>query len=175
MDLRYPIGKFDVKAPVTPEMRPQLIQQLAEAPTCFREAVWGLSHEQLETPYRDGGWTVRQTIHHVADSHMNSYIRLRLALTEDEPAIKTYDETKWAELADARSAPVDVSLQLIDCLHHRWVMLLESLSEEDFARTMRHPDWGLVRLDTVTALYAWHGRHHAAHITGLRSRNGWQS
>ncbi|MBZ5626901.1 MAG: bacillithiol transferase BstA [Acidobacteriia bacterium] len=174
MDLRYPIGTFDITCPVAPEARPQLIDQIAVAPARLREAVRGLTAEQLQTPYRPGGWTVRQTVHHVADSHMNSYIRLRLALTEEEPVIKPYDEGKWAELVDARTAPVEVSLELLHSLHHRWVALLQSLSDADFRRTFRHPALGLVRLDANLALYAWHGRHHTAHITGLRERNGWQ-
>jgi hypothetical protein len=174
MDLRYPIGPFDSAALVAPEKRPQLIDQIGAAPAHLREAVRGLNAEQLDTPYRPGGWTVRQTVHHVADSHMNSYVRLRLALTEDEPVIKPYDEAKWAELVDGRTLPVDISLGLLNSLHHRWVVLLRSLSDADFARTFRHPALGVVRLDTNLALYAWHGRHHTAHITGLRQRNGWQ-
>jgi hypothetical protein len=133
-----------------------------------------LDDSQLDTPYRPEGWTVRQTVHHVADSHMNSYIRMRLALTESEPAIRRYDQRAWAELPDARTAPVELSLQLIESLHARWVRLLETLTEADFARSFRHPELGLVRLDTNLALYSWHGRHHAAHITGLRQRNGWK-
>jgi hypothetical protein len=174
MDLRYPIGRFDVSAPVAVESRPRLIEQIEAAPGGLREAVRGLNEEQLDTPYRPGGWTVRQTVHHVADSHINSYVRLRLALTEDEPVIKPYDEAKWADLADARTLPVEISLDLLDNLHRRWVVLLRSLSDADFARTFRHPEVGLLRLDTNLALYAWHGQHHTAHITALRERNGWQ-
>ena len=173
MDLRYPIGKFDLSAPVAADDRPQLIDQIEAAPAGLHEAVRDLNGEQLDTPYRPDGWTVRQTVHHVADSHMNSYIRWRLALTEDEPLIKPYDEKKWAELVDAR-LPVEVSLDLLENLHRRWVVLLRNLSGADFARTFRHPEIGLVRLDTNLALYAWHGRHHTAHITSLRQRNGWQ-
>ena len=172
VDLRYPIGKFDISAAVPPGSRAQLIDQIEAAPAGLRDAVRGLSPEQLDTPYRPGGWTVRQTVHHVADSHMNSYIRLRLALTENEPVIKPYDEAKWAELIDSRM-PVEVSLDLLECLHRRWVVLLRNLSESDFGRNFRHPAIGLVRLDTNLALYAWHGRHHTAHITALRHRNGW--
>ncbi|HEV3199888.1 MAG TPA: bacillithiol transferase BstA [Bryobacteraceae bacterium] len=174
MDLRYPIGPFDLTTPVAPETRPQLIGQIAVAPAGLREAVRSLNIQQLDTPYRPGGWTVRQTVHHVADSHMNAYVRLRLALTEEAPTIKPYDEAQWAELVDARTLAVEVSLELLDSLHHRWVALLKTLSDADFARTFRHPELGLVRLDTNLALYAWHGRHHAAHITGLRQRNGWE-
>ncbi|MGB9455339.1 MAG: bacillithiol transferase BstA [Bryobacteraceae bacterium] len=174
MDLSYPIGKFDFKAAVAPDSRPQLIQEIAATPSLFRNAVAGLDDRQLDTPYRPGGWTVRQVVHHVADSHMNSYIRFRLALTEDSPTVKPYDQAKWAELHDARTAPVDLSLELIDGLHRRWVDLLRGFSDADFARTFRHPELGLMRLDTNLALYAWHGRHHAAHIIGLRNRMGWK-
>jgi hypothetical protein len=174
MDLSYPIGKFDRHAIITPEMRPQLIAQVSEAPARFREAVAGLNDSQLDTPYRPGGWTVRQVVHHVADSHMNSVIRFRLALTEDAPAIKAYDQEKWAELVDSRTLPPSVSLQLLESLHTRWVALMKSLSDNDFSRTFHHPEVGPLRLDTTLALYAWHGRHHAAHITGLRERMGWK-
>ncbi len=133
----------------------------------------GLSPEQLDTPYRPGGWTVRQVVHHVPDSHINSYIRFKLALTEPEPTIKPYDEALWAELADTPATPVEVSLTLLDSLHGRWVPLLRSLSGADFARQFRHPELGMVRLDGNLALYAWHGRHHVAHITSLRERMGW--
>jgi hypothetical protein len=174
MDLSYPIGKFDFKQTVAPDRYPGLIEEIASAPALYRDAVRGLDDAQLDTPYRPGGWTVRQTVHHVADSHMNSYLRMRLALTEAEPTIKPYDQKAWAELSDSRTAPVEVSLQLIESLHARWVVLLGTLSGADFARAFRHPEIGLVRLDTNLALYAWHGRHHAAHITGLRQRNGWK-
>ncbi len=174
MDLSYPIGRFDFQQTVTPGRYPALIEEIAAAPALYRDAVRGLDDAQLDTPYRPGGWTVRQTVHHVADSHMNSYIRFRLALTESEPAIRPYDQKAWAELADSRTAPVQPSLQLIENLHARWVLLLKTLSDEDFARSFRHPEIGLVRLGTNLALYAWHGRHHAAHITRLRARNGWK-
>ena len=173
MDLSYPIGRFEFDKPVAAETRPQLIAEIAAAPARLREAVRGLSDEQLDTPYRPGGWTVRQVVHHVADSHVNSYTRFRLALTEDEPAIKGYDQEKWAELPDARTGPVEMSLAFLDSLHVRWVALLKDLADADFARRFRHSEIGLVRLDTNLALYAWHGRHHAAHITGLRERMGW--
>jgi hypothetical protein len=174
MDLRYPIGKFDFQQTVTPGQYPALIEEIAAAPALFRDAVRGLDDAQLDTPYRPGGWTVRQTVHHVADSHMNSFLRLRLALTESEPTIRPYDQKAWGELPDSRTAPVELSLQLIENLHARWALLLKTLSDADFARSFRHPELGLVRLDTNLALYAWHGRHHAAHITGLRQRNGWK-
>jgi DinB superfamily len=174
MDLSYPIGKFDFSQSVAPGQLPGLIEQIAAAPANFRAAVSGLSDKQLDTPYRPDGWTVRQTIHHVADSHMNSFIRVRLALTEDEPPIKGYDQAAWGELSDSRTAPVDVSLQLIESLHLRWVFLLKTMAADDFARGFKHSELGVLRLDKVVALYAWHGRHHCAHITGLRERNGWK-
>jgi hypothetical protein len=173
MDLSYPIGKFEWGAKIAAESRAELIAQLAAAPAGFRHAVRGLDDGQLNTPYRPGGWTVRQVVHHVADSHMNSYIRFRLALTEEEPAIKPYDQAKWAELVDSRTAPVETSLELLESLHGRWVLLLADFSESDFERTFRHPEIGVVRLDTTLAQYAWHGRHHTAHIRGLRERMGW--
>jgi len=174
MDLRYPIGKFAPPESITPEARTRWIEEIADAPARFREAVAGLNEAQLDTPYRPGGWTVRQVIHHVADSHLNSYVRFRLALTEEQPAIKPYDEVKWAELHDACCGPVDMSLLLLESLHVRWVALLRSLSEKDFARQYRHPEDGVVRLDAALAAYAWHGKHHAAHITGLRTRMSWK-
>jgi hypothetical protein len=173
MDLSYPIGKFDARQAVAPETVPTLIQDIADAPARFRAAVRGLDDSQLDTPYRPGGWTVRQTVHHVGDSHMNSFIRFRLGLTETEPTIRPYDQALWAELPDMRTVPVEVSLQLIEALHTRWVTMLRALAPADFARAFRHPELGLVRLDTNLALYAWHGKHHAAHITGLRERMGW--
>src|SRR6266567_1847808 len=160
MDLSFPIGRFDFKKPVAAEQRPQLIDDIAAAPAGIREAVRGLNDEQLDTPYRPGGWTVRQVVHHVPDSHMNSYVRFRLALTEEEPAVKGYDQDKWAELTDAHTGPVELSLALLDGLHVRWVALLKSMSDADFERKFRHSELGLVRLDTNLALYAWHGRHH---------------
>ena len=173
MDLRYPIGNFERPAVVTPEVREQWIAVLEAAPERFRAAVSGLSDAQLDTPYRPEGWTVRQVVHHVADSHMNSYVRFRLALTEDEPTIKPYDEAKWARLADAQTMPPEVSLGLIDGLHRRWVALLRSFTPADFARTFRHPERGVMDLGTTLALYAWHSRHHEAHITTLRERERW--
>jgi hypothetical protein len=174
MDLSYPIGKFEYPKSVTPEMRAQWIGEMEAAPAQFRAAVQGLSGRQLDTPYRPDGWTVRQVVHHVPDSHLHSYDRFRLALTEDEPTIKPYDQSKWAELPDARTAPVDLSLQLIDGLHQRLVLLLRSMSDADFARVFNHPELGVMRLDSYLAMCAWHSRHHAAHITGLRERMGWK-
>jgi uncharacterized damage-inducible protein DinB len=173
MDLRYPIGPFQYDGPLTDEQRQHLIDHIEAAPGKLRAAVEGLSLEQLNTPYRPGGWTVRQVVHHLPDSHLNSYIRFRLALTEDEPTIKPYFEDRWAELDDARHAPIDISLALLEALHRRWILLLRSLSERDFARTFLHPELGVVSLEKNVSLYAWHGRHHVAHITSLRERMGW--
>jgi uncharacterized damage-inducible protein DinB len=173
MDPRYPIGKYTPLQDVTPAMRQQAISTIAETPAKLRAAVKGLNDAQLNTPYRDGGWTLRQIAHHVPDSHMNAYVRFRLALTEQEPTIKPYEEARWAELEDAKSGPVDISLSLLDCLHERWVRMLRSLKTEDFARTFRHPDHGVRTLDWMLFLYAWHGQHHTAHITELRERKGW--
>ena len=172
-DLRYPVGEFEMKNEPTVEERERFIREIAATPALLREAVDGLSDEQLDTPYRPDGWSVRQVVHHVADSHLNSYSRFRLALTEEEPTIKTYLEDRWAELMDARTAPVEVSLRLLESLHERWVMLLRSLAPEDFARAFHHPELGRLPLNKSVALYAWHGRHHVAHITALRERMGW--
>ena len=173
-DLRYPIGKFNFeKSSNTEQERVQLIDQIAEAPARLREAINGLSAEQLETPYRPGGWTLRQVVHHVPDSHLNSYARFKLALTEDAPTIKDYREDRWAELADARSGPVETSLILLESLHKRWVTMLRSMGPDHFERTFKHPELGVVTLDRSLGLYAWHGRHHVAHITALRERMGW--
>ena len=174
MDLSYPIGKFSWPKSVSSEDRRLHIEELAAAPSRFRQAIAGLDDSQLDTPYRPGGWTVRQVIHHVPDSHMNSYCRFRWALTEENPPIKGYNEAKWAELHDARTSPIEPSLQILESLHSRWVVLLSSLSEADWARTFQHSEYGPVRLDSTLALYAWHSRHHAAHITGLRERMGWK-
>jgi DinB superfamily len=173
MDLRYPIGQFTWSGSNTPEQRAQCINDIAEAPHRMRSAVAGLTDAQLDTPYRDGGWTVRQVVHHVPDSHINSYIRLKFARTEHEPTIKAYDESVWAELIDAKTAPIEPSLNLLDGLHHRWVLFLRSLSDEDVRRKFYHPELGVVTIDRTIALYAWHGKHHVAHITSLRERNGW--
>src|ERR1700754_2412040 len=172
-DLRYPIGKFKWEGDSSNEQREQFINDIASLPATLDAAIAGLSDEQLDTPDREDGWTIRQVIHHVADSHLNSYIRFRLALTEDTPTIKPYDETQWAELEDARHAPAAVSLVLLDSQHDRWVRLLRSLQPEDFARPFKHPERGPMTLDANLALYAWHGQHHMAHITSLRERMGW--
>lgn len=173
MDLRYPIGKFEFRAAAPAGARPQSIAILEAAPQRFREAVRNLTDVQLDTPYRPDGWTVRQVVHHVADSHINAYVRCRLALTEDEPIVKTYEEARWAELPDARALPVEVSLQLIAGLHQRWMALFRNLAPADFARAFRHPELGTMTIDATLALYAWHSRHHEAHITSLRGRSGW--
>jgi uncharacterized damage-inducible protein DinB len=173
MDPRYPIGKFEMPKEIIPALRQSAIGEIAETPAKIRAAVKGLTDSQLETPYRDGGWTVRQVVHHVPDSHMNAYIRLRFALTETAPTIKPYEESAWANLEDAKNAPVDVSLNLLDALHERWVRLLRSLRPEDYARTLVHPEHGVRSVDWLLFLYAWHGRHHTAHITELRKQKGW--
>src|SRR5258708_4406404 len=172
-DLRYPIGKFSYAVAPTPEQRQQLLLEIEQAPSQLREAVKGLSPQQLDTPYRPEGWTVRHVVHHIPDSHLNAYVRFKLALTEDEPTIKPYAEDKWARLPDTAATPVDVSLTMLDSLHDRWVRLLRSIQNEDWKRTFRHPELGLVPLEKNLALYAWHGRHHVAHITSLRDKNGW--
>jgi uncharacterized damage-inducible protein DinB len=173
-DLRYPVGKFDWDAPVSETEYPRLIAEIAEAPNALRSAVAGLSREQLETRYRPGGWTVKQVVHHVPDSHLNAYTRFKLALTENEPTIKPYDEAAWAELSDSQKVPIDVSLGLLDSLHVRWVSLLRSMDAADFSRGLRHPEHDRVlTLGQMLALYAWHGRHHVGHIMALRKREGW--
>jgi len=174
MDPRYPIGAFQMDGQtLTEEQRHQFLEQISEAPTRLREAVRGLSSQQLETPYRPGGWTLRQVAHHIPDSHVNAYCRFKLALTEQEPVIRTYEESEWARLSDSVETPIEVSLELLEALHKRWVILLRSLSKPDFARTARHPGWGPVTIDWLLAQYAWHGRHHVAHITSTRERMGW--
>jgi hypothetical protein len=173
MDLRYPIGQFSWSGSNTPEQRARFIDDIAATPERMRRAVAGLTEAQLETPYRDGGWTVRQVVHHVPDSHLNSYIRFKFALTENEPTIMAYDEARWAELVDAKGHAIEASLRLLEGLHERWVVLLRSLSEEDVRRRFRHPELGVVTVDQYIALYAWHGKHHVAHVTGLRERMGW--
>ncbi len=174
-DLSYPIGKFEWKGENTPEERKALIAQIEALPANVRAAVAGLDEAQLNTPYRPDGWTVRQTVHHLADSHMNAFIRFKLALTEKEPTIKPYLQAQWAEMKDGSDAPVEGSLAILDGLHQRWTALLRSMRDDDFKRTFIHPEHGsVITLDRNLALYAWHGRHHTAHVTGLRERNGWQ-
>ena len=176
-DLRYPIGKFEWIAPENDEQmskrRQHYIDVLSKLPPNMQAAVDGLNAQQLDTPYRPGGWTVRQVVHHVPDSHLNAYTRFKLALTEFEPVIKPYKEDLWAKLPDTQKTPIEVSLQMLGALHARWVMLLRSMEPADFARTLRHPEHGVVSLDRMLAMYAWHSAHHTAHITGLRERLGW--
>lgn len=171
-DLRYPIGKFGYPPSVTAAERRESLASVAAAPRLLADAVLGLSDAQLDTPHRPGGWSLRQIAHHLPDSHLNAYVRFKLAITEDEPTIKPYDQELWAQLADS-TAPVAISLQLLEGLHARWTALLHSMPEEAFARRFRHPEAGLLTLDQTLAMYAWHGRHHAAQITAARQRNGW--
>jgi uncharacterized damage-inducible protein DinB len=173
-DPRYPIGKFQAPLVYESALRATYIQQIEDAPGCLRAAVEGLSEKQLDHAYREGGWTVRQVVHHLPDSHMHSYIRFKLAVTGDQPTITPYDEAQWANLPEATTADVEVSLVLLAALHRRWVLFLRHLREEQFSRTFRHPEFGTVSLDQNLALYAWHGRHHVAHITTLRDRMGWR-
>src|SRR6476469_2346274 len=167
-DLRYPIGKFEMPIGVADADRPGLIDQIAALPGELRRAVSGLDDGKLDTPYREGGWTVRQVVHHMPDSHLNAYIRHRLALTEEQPTIKPYEENLWAQLPDAKTAPIEVSLALMAALHDRWVRLWRSLTADQFGRVFVHPEHGPRTVDWLLFLYAWHGRHHIAHITELR-------
>src|SRR5437867_11283922 len=173
MDPRYPIGKFNWSGSSTVEERSRFIDEIAAVPQLMRGAAAGLNSSQLNTPYRDGGWTVRQVVHHVPDSHMNAYVRYKLALTEDEPTIKPYAEDRWAQLADSKSTPIEVSLALLDSLHTRWVRLLRSLEPTDWKKNFRHPELGLVSLEKNLGIYAWHGKHHVAHVTELKKGMGW--
>ena len=172
-DLRFPIGKFNWPDSVSAEDRKAYLDRVAATPAKLRAAVSGLSAEQLDTPYRVGGWTVRQVVHHLPDSHMNSYVRFKLALTETDPLVKPYDEGGWAQLSDTATTPVETSLCLLESLHERWVELMKGMGEGDWARTFRHPEFGLIALDKNLALYAWHGDHHVEHIAALRRRNSW--
>ena len=173
-DLAYPLGKFVRVESMTPDQRKTAIRHVAETPANMRAAVAGLNDAQLDTPYRPDGWMVRQVVHHVADSHMNAYTRFKLGLTEDIPTIKPYDEAKWAELEDGRSKLMEQSLTLLESLHSRWVFMLERMDPAHFARKINHPEWKApMSLDTLLALYEWHGRHHVAHITELRKRQRW--
>jgi uncharacterized damage-inducible protein DinB len=172
-DLCYPLGKFTYEGHLTEDQKRDSLDHIAQTPANLRAALKGLTAVQIDTPYRPGGWTVRQVVHHVPDSHLNSYMRFKLALTEDEPTIKPYAEDRWAELADTKATPLEVSLTLLDSLHDRWMRLLRSMTPEQWKRTFRHPDLGPMSLEKTLALYAWHGRHHVAHITALREREGW--
>jgi hypothetical protein len=172
-DPRYPLGRFTPDPNPTPATRNRHIEQIAATPSAMRQTISGLTKDQLDTPYREGGWSVRQVIHHVPDSHLNAYIRFKWALTEDAPTIKPYDEGAWAQMKDSELTPVDVSLTLLESLHARWTVLLQSLRVEDFQRKFIHPDSGPHDLDWLLGLYSWHGNHHVAHITSLRERMGW--
>jgi uncharacterized damage-inducible protein DinB len=173
MDPRYPIGKLEMPGQVSQARRQQAIDEIASTPAKLRAAVKGLNEAQLDTPYRQGGWTVRQVVHHVPDSHLNAYVRLKLALTEDSPTIKPYDEAAWANLADSKSTPIEVSLALMDSVHDRWDRIWRSLKPEHFARKLVHPENGERTVDWLLFLYEWHGKHHTAHITELRKQKGW--
>ncbi len=172
-DLSYPVGKFHFAGPLGDEQKLAAVDDISRTPANLRAAVTGLSETQLDTPYRPEGWTVRQVVHHMPDSHLNAYVRFKLALTEDEPTIKPYEQGLWAELEDTKETPIEVSLVLLESLHDRWVRLLRSLSARDWKRNFRHPELGVVSLERNLSLYAWHGRHHVAHITSLREREGW--
>ena len=174
-DPRYPVGTFAPPDSYTAEGRQAFIREIAALPANLRAAVAGLTPEQLQHPYRDEGWSVAQVVHHLADSHMNSYIRFKLAATADNPTVVGYDEAAWARFPDAVSADLDGSLAILDAVHGRWLRFLESLAPDAFARTYNHSVLGPVELDRALALYAWHGRHHVAHITGLRARQGWST
>jgi uncharacterized damage-inducible protein DinB len=174
-DLRYPIGKYQRPGELNADQRLEFIDAIADTPERLQSALKNLSADRLDTPYRPEGWTVRQVVHHLPDSHMNAYVRMKLALTEDVPTIKPYDEARWAELFDGKRLPISSSLDLLETLHKRWVLMLKSLAPEDWARKFRHPDHEKpMSIDDSLALYAWHGKHHVAHITTLRQRNGWQ-
>jgi uncharacterized damage-inducible protein DinB len=172
-DLRNPVGPFKPMKKITPARRRGLIDAIAALPD---ELVWevdSLTKDQLNTPYREGGWTLRQVVHHIADSHTHAYVRMRLAVTEKNPKIKAYDQERWAELRDSTSAPIDLSIQLIDALHRRWAWWLNRLDPQNFERTLQHPDHGSISVDFLLQLYAWHGRHHLGHIKGFTERMGW--
>lgn len=172
-DAKYPIGKFKEVELLDDETRKRLISEIEQTPMNLIQAIKGLDDEQLDTPYREGGWTVRQVVHHLADSHMNAYIRFKLAITENEPTIKPYEEAAWAELIDAKTASIEISLMLLDALHRRWILFLESLTPDDFKKNFTHPEHGKVNLKWALSMYSWHGRHHVAHITELRKKRNW--
>ena len=172
-DLRFPIGEFHFAGSATPRQKEAFLEDIARTPANMRAAIRGLTETQLNTPYRRDGWTVRQVVHHVPDSHLNSYVRFKLALTEDDPTIKPYAEDRWAELADTSATPVAVSLTLLESLHDRWMRLLRALTPAQWQRSYRHPELGPMTLEKTLALYAWHGKHHVAHITELRKRLSW--
>lgn len=168
----YPIGRGELEEEITPERRDSWIKDLEDAPGLLRAAVKGLTEAQLDIPYREGGWTLRQIVHHIADSNINSYVRFKLAVTEEHPTIKTWEQSDWAVLHDAITTPVDVSLNLLDNLHHRWVVFLRSLGEEEMTRTFVHPEGGVVSVEENIWNYSWHTRHHTSQITTARERKG---
>ena len=172
-DPRYPIGEFSFDGSLSEQEKSKHLDHIEQTPVRLRAAVQGLSEKQLDTQYREGGWTVRQVVHHVADSHMNAYVRFKLALTEDEPTIRPYMEKPWAELPEAKSGPVELSLELLESLHKRWILTLRNIKPSEWKRTFRHPEIGVLNLEKTLALYSWHGRHHVAHVTSLRERMGW--
>jgi len=172
-DLRYPVGRYQRPGVLTDEQRRAAIDSIAKTPAAFRAAVKDLDDRQLDTPYRPDGWTVRQVVHHLPDSHMNAFVRFKLALTEDKPTVKPYNEAAWATLEDARTTPIETSLTLLDTLHDRWNRVLRAMQPSDFRRTLHHPENGEMTLDDLLAMYEWHGRHHTAHVTTLRERSGW--
>jgi hypothetical protein len=171
--LRYPIGRFREPKEYNQELREGFINEIEETPFYLRQAVENLNEDQLNTPYREGGWTVEQVVHHLPDSHMNAYIRVKLALTEKEPLIKTYKEDAWAKLEDYVTTPIEVSLELLESIHNRWIILLKSLSSAQFERTLNHPERGVIDINWLLAQYAWHGKHHIAQINSLKQRMGW--
>jgi uncharacterized damage-inducible protein DinB len=172
-EIRFPVGDFVIDPVITDEKLRRWTVEIAQAPANLRAALAELSDDQLNTRYREGGWTLRQVVHHLADAHINGFVRFKLALTEDNPLIKTYEEALWAETIDGLEAPVELSLKLLEALHERWVILLNSLRESDFTRSFSHPQHGMMTIDRAIQLYAWHGIHHTAHVTGLRERKGW--
>lgn len=172
-DPRYPIGKFEFSGDISPAKRAATIAEIAALPAAMRKAVAGLTDQQLDTPYREGGWTVRQVVHHTADSHIHAYCRQKFTADEDTPTIKPYNEVVWAEFADAKSAPIELSLALLDALHTRWVTFLKGLPDAAFERNFRHPETGEHSLGKAMEMYVWHGKHHTAHVTELRKRMGW--
>ena len=171
--LRFPLGRVQPRGDLTSDVRRRLRDRIADTPARLRSAVAGLDREQLDTPYRPEGWTVRQVVHHVPDSHMNALIRFKLALTEDAPTIKPYDEAAWARLSDGLDDDIETSLSLLEAVHTRWLRVIDAMSDTDFGRVLVHPEIGRITLDTLLQIYAWHGPHHIAHVTALRERNGW--
>jgi hypothetical protein len=172
-DPRYPIGEFSFNGTLSEQEKAKHLDHIEQTPARLRAAVEGLSEKQLNTPYRDGGWTVRQVVHHVPDSHLNAYVRFKLALTEEEPTIRPYMEKPWAELPDGKSAPIELSLALLESLHKRWMLTLRNIKPSEWKRKFNHPEIGMLNLEKTLALYSWHGRHHVAHVTSLRERMGW--